>query len=184
MGQLVDIVRSSLPSPELLVVESMDERESKIIIRVQGKDTPRCPACAGSRVSYHSRYYRTVRDLPWQGRPVQIQLHIRRFRCRNADCQRKIFAERLSAVAAPRARETPRRCEILGMVGYALGGLPGARLSNRLGMPSSHDTVLRRIKARARGRSVPPVRVLGWTIGRGASSLLTERCCWIWNGDV
>jgi transposase len=28
-------------------------------------------------------------------------------------------------------------------------------------MPSSHDTVLRRIKARARGRSVPPVRVLG-----------------------
>ena len=91
MGQLVDIVRSSLPSPELLAVESMDERESKIIIRVQGKDTPRCPACAGSRVSYHSRYYRTLRDLPWQGRPVQIQLHIRRFRCRNADCRRKIF---------------------------------------------------------------------------------------------
>ena len=161
MGQLVDIVRSSLPSPELLVVESMDERESKIIIRVQGKDTPRCPACAGSRVSYHSRYYRTLRDLPWQGRPVQIQLHIRRFRCRNDDCRRKIFAERLSAVAAPRARETQRRCEILGVVGYALGGLPGARLLNRLGMPSSHDTVLRRIKARARGRSVPPVRVLG-----------------------
>ena len=74
-----------------LVVESMDERESKIIIRVQGKDTPRCPACAGSQVSYHSRYYRTVRDLPWQGRPLQIQLHIRRFRCRNADCQRKIY---------------------------------------------------------------------------------------------
>src|SRR5450755_3874106 len=161
MGQLVDIVRSSLPSPELLVVESMDERESKIIIRVQGKDTPRCTACAGSQVSYHSRYYRTLRDLPWQGRPVQIQLHIRRFRCRNADCRRKIFAERLSAVAAPRARETQRRCEILGVVGYALGGLSGARLLNRLGMPSSHDTVLRRIKARARGRSVPPVRVLG-----------------------
>src|SRR5450631_4076431 len=130
MGQLVDIVRSSLPSPELLAVESMDERESKIIIRVQGKDTPRCPACAGSRVSYHSRYYRTLRDLPWQGRPVQIQLHIRRFRCRNADCQRKIFAKRLSAVAVPRARETQRRCEILTTAIRREILLPGQRVEN------------------------------------------------------
>lgn len=41
-----------------------------------------------------------------------------------------------------------------------MGGMPGARLLNRLGMPSSHDTLLRRVKARARGRTAPSVRVL------------------------
>lgn len=161
MGHALEIVRSSLPSPELLEVEGIDETESQVMVRVRGKRTPGCPACAGLRVSYHSRYLRSVRDLPWQGRSVQIELQIRRFRCLNAACPRKIFAERLPAVALPRARETARRGEIIGAVGYALGGLPGARLLKRLGMPSSHDTVLRRLKARVGGRGVPPVRVLG-----------------------
>jgi len=41
-----------------------------------------------------------------------------------------------------------------------MGGLPGARLLNRLGMPVSDDTVLRRIKTRP-SAAVPTVRVLG-----------------------
>src|ERR1017187_4257126 len=110
MGQLVDIVRSSLPSPELLAVERMDERESKIIIRVQGKDTPRCPACAGSQVSYHSRYYRTVRDLPWAGRAATDPVAHPPLPWPECPLPTEdIFAERLSALAAARARETKRR---------------------------------------------------------------------------
>jgi transposase len=53
-----------------------------------------------------------------------------------------------------------RLCEIVGLVGYALGGLPGERLLNRLGITSSDDTVLRRVKARRRGAIQPSVRVL------------------------
>jgi hypothetical protein len=41
-----------------------------------------------------------------------------------------------------------RVCEIVGLVGYALGGLPGERLLNRLGIKSNDDTVLRRLDAR------------------------------------
>jgi hypothetical protein len=44
-----------------------------------------------------------------------------------------------------------RLSEIVGLVGYALGGLPGERLLDRLGIKSSGDTVLRRVKARRRG---------------------------------
>jgi hypothetical protein len=58
---------------------------------------------------------------------------------------RKIFAESVPAVAARKARETMRLCEIVGLVGYALGGLPGERLLDRLGIKSSDDTVLRRV---------------------------------------
>jgi hypothetical protein len=37
-----------------------------------------------------------------------------------------------------------RLCEIVGLVGYALGGLPGERLLDRRGIKNSDDTVLRR----------------------------------------
>jgi transposase len=78
----------------------------------------------------------------------------------NSTKRRKIFAERLSAVATPKARQTTRLCEIVGQVGYALGGLPGERLLHRLGIKSSDDTVLRRVKARRREASESKVRVL------------------------
>lgn len=49
----------------------------------------------------------------------------------------------------------------MGLVGYALGGLPATRLLERLGITSSPDTVLRRIKAPSCKRKQPEVRVLG-----------------------
>ena len=61
-----------------------------------------------------------------------------------------------------------RLCEIVGLVGYALGGLPGERLLDRLGIKCSDDTLLRRVKARRRGAIQPAVRVLSLMIGRGA----------------
>jgi hypothetical protein len=84
-----------------------------------------------------------MRDLPWQGRRVEIHLQTRRFRCRNKEWRRKISAEQLPAVVAPNACETTRLCEIVVLVGYALGGLPGERLLKRLGVKGSDDTVLR-----------------------------------------
>jgi len=56
------------------------------------------------------------------------------------------LVESVPAVAARKARETMRVFEIVGLVGYALGRLPGERLLNRLGVKSSDDTVLRRVK--------------------------------------
>jgi transposase len=156
-----DILREALPSSRDLLLEGVDQRDGVIIIRVRSTQSPRCPACASLRVSYHSHYDRHVRDLPWQGRPVQLRLQTRRFRCRNDACPRRIFAEHLSTVAVPRARESSRRREIIGQVGYVVGGLPGARLLQQLGMATSADTVLRRVKARARNRTSSKVRVLG-----------------------
>jgi transposase len=150
-----------LPAPGQLVLEGVDEMEAGVIVRVRSKETPRCPACFGSQISYHSRYRRRLRDLAWQGKAVRIHFETRRFRCRNRQCERKIFAEQLSEMAAPRARETKRLSETIGLIGYALGGLPGSRLLSRLAMPSSDDTVLRRVKAPRHGSEETKVRVLG-----------------------
>jgi transposase len=160
MSQRVDLVRNSRPSSNELFLETIEDTEDGIVFRARTKRQPCCPDCLQSRVSYHSRYVRRMRDLPWQGRRVEIHLKTRRFRCRNKECRRKIFAEQLPAVAASNARETTRFCEILGLVGYAHGGLPGDRLLKRLGIKSSDDTVLRRVKKRIRGMGRAPVRVL------------------------
>ena len=159
--EAIDVVRGALPSPRDLLLEGVDHQDHGVILRVSSTQPPRCPACSSSRVSYHSRYDRRLRDLPWQGRPVQLRLRTRRFRCRNDACTRKIFAECVPGVASARARESRRRCEVVGLVGYAVGGLPGARLLMHLGMASSADTLLRRVKARARNDTRRRVRVLG-----------------------
>jgi hypothetical protein len=121
MSQSIDIVRNSLPSPNELALESVEETGDGIVFRALAKRLPSCPTCLQSQVSYHSLYVRRVRDLPWQGRRVEIHFQTRRFRCRNKECLRKVFAEQLPAVVAPNARETTRLREILGIVGYALG---------------------------------------------------------------
>src|ERR1035437_787467 len=38
-----------------------------------------CPQCHRSSTRVHSHYQRKLRDLPWEGIPVRIQLHVRRF---------------------------------------------------------------------------------------------------------
>ena len=120
-----------MPVTEQLVLEGVDETEGEVIVRVRSKGTPRCPACFSSQIFYDSHYQRRLRDLPWQGKAVRIHFGARRFRYRNRRCERKIFAEQLSEMAAPRARETQRLSDMIGLIGYALGGLPGSRLLSR-----------------------------------------------------
>jgi hypothetical protein len=90
-----------------------------------------------------------------------MEMKTRRSRCRNFQCERKVFAENLSEVAAPRTRETDRVTGTLRLVGYHLGGWPASRLLERLGMNVSRDTVQRRVKDWPSPESETKVRVLG-----------------------
>jgi transposase len=88
-----------------------------------------CPACAQKTARLHSHYQRTVADLPWGGRRVRLVLNVRKFRCAEPGCTRRVFTERLPDLVEPYARKTTRLHEVLEMVGFALGGKAGARLS-------------------------------------------------------
>jgi transposase len=105
-----------------------------------------CPACHHASHSLHSRYSRVLRDLPWQGSPVELRLHVRRFRCRARDCPRVTFSEMLPTVSPRYGRQTCRLSETIRLIGYVLGGEAGARLPERLGVRTSPDTVLRKLK--------------------------------------
>ena len=115
-----------------------------------------CPICGSGSGRLHSHYERTVSDLPWAGRAVRISLRVRRFRCANRGCPRRIFAERLPSVVKPYARKTVRLREILLLVGFALGGEAGARLLVRLGLRASPSTLLRSLHGAALPSFDPP----------------------------
>jgi transposase len=94
----------------------------------------------------HSRYERVLRDLPWRGTPVRIRWSVRRFFCDNAQCSRKLFAEQINEMAHRRAQGTKRFNHTLIHIGVESGGEPGARLSAQLGIRTSGDTILRRLR--------------------------------------
>ncbi len=128
-----------------------------------------CPRCAVPSSSVHSRYQRRLTDLPWGRRAVRIQLAVRKFRCRNRVCGRRIFTERLPDLVAAYGRQTHRLATALRAVGLALGGNAGARLAARLRLPAGPSTRLRLV----RGAPPPPppalqaVGVDAWAWRRG-----------------
>jgi transposase len=127
-----------------------------------------CPVCSCVSDRVHSYYTRTLADLPWHGVPVTLRLRIRRFFCQQSGCRRAIFAQRIPEVA-DYARKTERLERTLSLVGFALGGEAGYRLAVELGMATSPDTLLRRLR-RTTLLGTAEVRVLGvddWAFRRG-----------------
>jgi len=117
----------------------------------------------------HSRYTRMLADLPWQCRIVRWCLEVRKFFCDTPDCSRRVFTERLANVADVHARKATRLDEALTGIAFACGGEGGSRLAGGLGMPTSPDTLLRRIR-RASSSPCSTPRVLGvdeWAVRRG-----------------
>jgi transposase len=128
-----------------------------------------CPRCGTASDRVHSRYRRSVADLPSQGRVVDLRLVVRKFRCSRADCPRRIFCERLPGVVPGYARSTARLAEAHRDIGFALGGEAGSRLAGSLDMPTSPDTLLRRVKGWP-AEPGPEPRCVGiddWAIRKG-----------------
>jgi transposase len=122
--------------------------------------TATCPSCGAAATRIHSRYARTLADLPWAGQPVRLRLTVRRFFCDTASCGRTTFTERLPTIVAPSARRTVRHATALTDLALALGGVGGARLAEQQGMPVSRTTLLRLIR-RLPTPPAPTLQVIG-----------------------
>jgi transposase len=146
--------------PKGLDLESLRIETGRVSISVSsGTRRSVCPLCGRASSRVHSRYARTVSDLPWHGISVELEVRARRFFCDEPSCEQMIFCERLPEVAA-RARKTVRLQEALLAIALELGGRAGARLAMELGIVAARDTLLRRIKG-APLPEVGKVRVLG-----------------------
>jgi len=134
-----------------------DPASSAITLTLSARQrTVCCPLCHRRSRRVHSRYERTLADLPWGASAVTVRLRVRRLFCDAPDCARRIFAERLPGMAAPWARKTTRLAERLTMVGLALGGAAGAHLSRALGTVVSRNTLLRLVRRAPQPDTVIP----------------------------
>jgi transposase len=142
----MELFASLLPDAPALHLETwqMDAATAQVTLQVQSTQVRvHCPVCRFPTRRIHSRYRRTVADLPWAHYRVVLQLRVRKFFCANGRCPRRMFTERLPGVVAPWARRTERLLRWLAHIAVALGGAAGAQLSRGLGVAISHRTLLR-----------------------------------------
>ena len=88
---------------------SFEPAQSAITINLHVRQiTARCLLCARRSKRVHSRYERTLVDLPWGEHAVTIRVSVRRLLCDNNKRKRRLFAERLPGMArAGRDRRLP-----------------------------------------------------------------------------
>jgi transposase len=108
----------------------------------------------------HSSYERRPLDLPWRGRVVRLRVNSRRWFCDEPTCRREIFAERFTGALAAHARRTDCATQLLLTIALQSGGEAGARLAQRVGLPTSPDTLLRLLHS-MEDVPQPTPRVLG-----------------------
>jgi transposase len=143
-----------------------------------------CPACGYETWRVHSRYSRGLAEEPAFGHQVRLQMKVRRFLCSGSRCPRRIFAEPLDGFAAKYARTTTRLAQTHRAIGSALGGEAGAWLAVKTAMPTSPDTLLRRVKQVGARSSATP-RFVGiddwaWCKGQRYGTIVVD----LETGDV
>jgi transposase len=104
--------------PELLI-ERVQVAEEITVTLCAAALTAACPACGTVSRRVQSRYTRRLHDLPASGRPVRLQLSVRRLFCAERTCAQRIFAERFPALCRPHAQCTIRLQTDLSQLGLA-----------------------------------------------------------------
>ena len=127
-----------------LVIEDVADHDAAIVVRARtvGGLVP-CPRCGGLSGQVHGYYARTLADVPADGRPVVVQVRVRRMRCPVLGCGVQTFREQVPGVLDRYQRRTTRLAGQAGEVARLLAGRAGAGLLAALGMPLSRHTALR-----------------------------------------
>ncbi|MFD5164394.1 transposase family protein [Streptomyces hawaiiensis] len=112
-----------------------------------------CHACGTTSRRVHSRYVRRLTDTAVAGRPVMIELQVRRFRCRERACRQATFAEQVDGLTFRYGRRSTGLQTVLQRVAVMLAGRAGARLADALAVRASRSTLLRLIRRLPEARS-------------------------------
>jgi len=157
----------SLPGISLGVARIID---GSITIPARSKHKyVQCPCCNNTSKRIHSSYVRVLRDLPISTCCVSVNLTVRKFFCRNPECEKKIFTEQPGNEIKAYSRMTNRTRETLQNILLEVSARKGSYLANLISLPISPSTAIRMIDS----LPIPPtekVTVLGiddWAYRKG-----------------
>ncbi|MGW9211044.1 ISL3 family transposase [Embleya sp. NPDC055664] len=119
-----------------------------------------CTGCGVPSEWSHSRYVRHLADAGVGGRPVRIDLSVRRLYCENPACPKVTFAEQVPGLTVRYQRRTPLLQRVVEEVGVLLAGRGGARTLRVVDVALSRSTVLAQLMRIPLPPLVTP-RVLG-----------------------
>lgn len=135
---------SLLPQLSGLLVESADVSDAGVAVcaRTRSDDPAECTGCDHLSGWCHSRYVRRLSDVTLAGRPLRIELSVRRLYCENPMCPKVTFAEQVAGLAVRYQRRTPRLQSLVEDIGVVLAGRGGSRMLRILNIRLSRCTVL------------------------------------------
>ena len=133
-----------MPQLAVVQVEEVQAGTGLIWITARTRDdiAVLCPGCGWSSDWVHSRYVRHLADEAVGGRPVVIDLSVRRLYCENPACPKATFVEQAQGLTVRYQRRTPALQRVLDAVAVALAGKAGARLLVHLHQAVSWSTML------------------------------------------
>lgn len=136
-----------LPNYPGLQITELSKKDETLFFTIDSTHpTSICPLCQQSSSKVHSRYSRSVLDLPNADHKVKLHLNVRRFFCHNPVCKRVTFAERLGQAIVAYARFTSRLLEVFQKMALELSGEGAARLSKTLKIPAQGDNFLKLVR--------------------------------------
>ena len=150
-----------LPDGKNIDIKEIKIEEESIIVEINStQETANCPDCLWQSGRVNSRYTRTIADLAWADKQIELHWEARRFFCDASYCKRKTFVEQRPEIVMPYARRTSRLAQEQRKIGWLIGGTVGSHLLHQLKIPTSRYTVIRLIRSGAPPEPCPP-RVVG-----------------------
>jgi len=131
-------------NPRLIILSQTEATDGLTCVVTSDSKTGRCPKCRHVSHKRHSAYMRIIDDLPIQGKHVQLYLKARKWFCTNIFCETKVFTERFEWLL-PHGQRTVRLDAALRIIAFSTNCIEAAKGTRSLGMPVSHDTLLRLI---------------------------------------
>ncbi|MGY4928459.1 ISL3 family transposase [Streptomyces sp. 900105755] len=145
-----DVVSRDLWFPQVdgvLVEEVLVDGELVVVRARSGAVGAECPGCGTVSGRVHSGYVRRLADRAVGGRPVVIELRVRRFRCVDRGCLRATFAEQVDGLTYRYGRRSAGLRTVLETTALMLAGRAGARLTRTFAVTASRSTMIRLVRA-------------------------------------
>ncbi|MFI2041429.1 ISL3 family transposase [Streptomyces bottropensis] len=140
VNELVQTVFSGLFP---LAIDNVVDEGERIVVRARTpQDMAPCPVCGVPSGRVHGYHWRTVADVPVDGRRVVVRVRVRRLVCPTRGC-RHTFREQVPGVLDRYQRRTTRLTRQVQAVVKELAGRAGARLLAILAAGVSRHTALR-----------------------------------------